>query len=311
MVKFSHYSLSLLSALAAAPRAARASIFESSTSKSSASNGKGAKSRKKDKDPFNVEIDIKYSDCNYELTFSFEHDRNLPLGAENCVEGAFAPDGLPYLAPREFSYKFSDEIYKETGFASHSLDYQACGHPPFGIFTTSHYDMHFYTDPIEVRAGRTCNQPLGAPICIPDTNAQTTESGKAFFNVATIWELSSNGTVLPNIPANMPANFTCDIEAAVPASGTHCWDFLTNPNSVESWVDPVLIMGTYDAKIAFWEPMAPLSFVTGVNDTYYSAEVNYQGQTIKTLPTEYSIEYDATTGRATIILNGVKSSCKI
>lgn len=254
----------------------------------------------KQEDPFNVEFDIEYIDCDYKLTFSFEHNSDLPSGSqEKCSPGTIAPDGLPYLAPREFPYKFSNKIYKETGFASLSLDWQACGHPPFGVFTIGHYDMHFYTDPIEVREKRTCDLVPQGPVCIPD--AQDTTSGRAFFNVATILPTSS-------ILANMPEKFTCDLETALPVSGIHCWDFSKNP-APSSWADPVLVMGSYDATVAFFEPMVPLSFVTGHTDHYYSEQVDYQGQTIKTLPSEYSINYEANTGRATITLKGARSSC--
>jgi hypothetical protein len=268
-----------------------------------------------EEDPLDVEINIKYSGidkCDYTLTVSFDHDEDLPIGnATTCspMDIQIAPDGLPYLAFREFEYGFSDSVYRETGFASISLDYQACGHPPFGVFTTPHWDMHFYTDPTEDREKRTCDQPAGAPICIPLSVAQTTNSGRAFFNINTIWKQISGPASEPTgQPANMPKNFTCDMEAAIPASGIHCWDYATNPTAM-TWVEPVLIMGSYDGNIAFWEPMAALSFVTGSEDTYYSDTVEYEGQTIGTLPKEYSISYEAATGRAAIVLKGERASC--
>ena len=137
-----------------------------------------------EEDPLDVEIDIKYTGndkCHYELTVSFHHDEDLPIGdLTTCNPGdiQIAPDGIPYLRFREFDYAFSDNIYRETGFASISLDYQACGHPPVGVFTIPHYDMHFYTDPTEVREKRTCAQPPDAPICFPSSSLQNTNSGR-------------------------------------------------------------------------------------------------------------------------------------
>ena len=256
-------------------------------------------------DPFDVDIDIEFTGCDYELTFSFVHNAELlplPTSPTDYAPGVNAPDSLPYLASRQFDYPFSDKIYEATGFASHSLDYQPCGHPPLDVFGGPHYDMHFYTDAMKVREERTCEQLPIFPICIPDPTAQTTASGRAFFNVANIL-----GTATP---ANMPENFFCDFDHAVPANGgNHCWDYSTNPDDYASWVEPVLIMGSYDAKIAFWEPMTPLGFVTGPDDHHFSKTVEYQGQTIKTLPKEYSINYVESTGRTTITLKGERSFC--
>lgn len=134
----------------------------------------------------------------YGLTLSFKHDENLPVPDDPAQCNPFAPggpalapDGKPYLATREFNIPLSDEIYQATGFASIGLDYQACGHPPMDVFTKPHYDVHFYTDSKEVRDEWTCDQPMGAPICIPDSNNQTTASGRAFFNVSVIFWLGA------------------------------------------------------------------------------------------------------------------------
>ncbi|KAL7540251.1 hypothetical protein ACHAXR_009973 [Thalassiosira sp. AJA248-18] len=293
MVKFSPSAIVLLSAFVAR---AKASIDESESSN--------------DNDPFDVEIDIDYSglsDCIYELTFSFKHNEDLPLPPSDAdcnpsaVPLSIAEDGLPYVASRPNYYPFSQSIYEETGFAGHSLDFESCGHPPVGAFTTSHYDCHFYRDHLEVRQTRTCAQPPGAPICITDVNEQTTASGKAFFNVATVYG--------SDVVANMPEEFTCDVNAIVPAMGLHCWDFGTNPDAL-SWEEPVLVMGSYDGTIAFFEPMAPLGFVTGDDSNSHMEEVEYQGQTVKTLPEKYSVDYDPGTGRTTIVFTGIRSSCE-
>lgn len=307
MVRFAPSVIALLSAL-----------HQASAIRHSPRNTKSSKTKndKRISDPLEAEFDIKYNGCDYELKFSFKHNDTLPIGdMDTCVQDAIASDGLPYLASREFIYPFSDETYEETGFASHSLDFQACGHPD-GICTTAHYDMHFYTDPADVREGRLCDLATFAPIC-NFTAVQSTDSGRAFFNVATIWDSPppNQGLVPANYPsspvpaiANMPADFTCDAAAAVPGSGIHCWDFNSNP-SAQCWCYPVLVMGSYDAKIAFFEPTVALDFVTGVNDASYHSDVAYEGKTIKTLPYHYSVSYVVSTGRTTIILKGKRNSC--
>eukprot|EP00571_Detonula_confervacea_P003579 CAMPEP_0172313474 /NCGR_PEP_ID=MMETSP1058-20130122/20258_1 /TAXON_ID=83371 /ORGANISM="Detonula confervacea, Strain CCMP 353" /LENGTH=329 /DNA_ID=CAMNT_0013027129 /DNA_START=161 /DNA_END=1150 /DNA_ORIENTATION=- len=272
------------------------------------SNGSTSSKSGKQGDRYNAEIGIQFSGCDYELTFSFNHDESLPVptNPEQCNPAVqpsdIASDGLPYFAPRIAEYPFSNKIYEATGLASHSLDFNPCGHPPMGIFDGPHYDSHFYTKSATVREKWTCAQPPGAPICTPQV--QETASGRAFFNIATIF-----GT--DNALSNMPLKFECDVEAAVPKQGTHCWDFATNPDSVSDWSDPVLIMGSYDADIAFLEPMYPRSFVTGDTNNSYNANVVYEGQTIETLPKEYSIDYIASTGRTTIVLKGTRAACDI
>ena len=65
------------------------------------------------------------------------------------------------------------------------------------------------------------------------------------------------------------------MEAAIPASGIHCWDYATNPIAA-NWEEPILIMGSYDGNIAFWEPMAlVILFVTGL----CSALMNFASST--------------------------------
>ena len=71
--------------------------------------------------PLEAEFDIEYSGCDYNFTFSFVHDVDLPVpsGPEQCnlADPAIASDGKPYLASREFLIPFSSEVYSETGIA--------------------------------------------------------------------------------------------------------------------------------------------------------------------------------------------------
>lgn len=296
MAKFFQYSLALFIALA---NAGNANVYND------------------DDDRFNADVSIKFDkDCGYELTFSFVHDEDLPIGSPDVCDPTkpvTAPDGLPYLASRSMEYRFSDEIYEATGFASQGLDFNPCGHPPLA-FAGPHYDAHFYTKPAEVREHWTCDLLPGAPICnfldlslkepvLDIAAAQSTDSGRAFFNVATV--LGTDGVL-----ANMPANFRCDPDHAVPGMGEHCWDFDTMPDTFEDWVEPSTVMGTYNADIAFFETMFTLGFVTGKKKQSYRETVQYKGQTISTLPSEYKVESGGRSGRTTIILHGTRAFCE-
>lgn len=66
----------------------------------------------------------------------------------------------------------------------------------------------------------------------------------------------------------MPAGFTVDSTAMIPLMGGHAWNFADQPSDSNSWAEPVWVMGPYDGDIVDYEPMFPLSFVTGDDDQY-------------------------------------------
>jgi len=110
----------------------------------------------------------------------------------------------------------------------------------------------------------------------------------------------------------MPDNFVVGIGDFIPLMGGHAWDVATQPDlSIAPWVDPVWIMGPYDGTIVDYEPMVPLSFVSGQEDKYYEESLTYVGQTINELPGMYSVSYDAASGYATVKLEGKSAICTL
>jgi hypothetical protein len=124
-----------------------------------------------------------------------------------------------------------------------------------------------------------------------------------FFNVNTIF-----GTDAEKL-ANMPNGFQIGLYDMVPLMGGHAWDFDTQPASSNEWVDPIWIMGPYDGTIVDYEPMIPLSFMTGNADKFYEEELTYVGQSITALPMKYSVAYDASTGFTKVVLEGKSNVC--
>ena len=187
------------------------------------------------------------------------------------------------------------------------MDYNACGHPPVGVFTIPHYDFHSYIIDEDFRSAMTCDMdPSGAPVCdypdnpVGNTPYQTTASGRGMFVVS---------QYLGEDVANMPANFTCSWPDALPNMGLHCFDFDAVTNQ-DDWTEPTLIMGSYDGDIAFYEPMVPLSFMTGDVDKEYSQTgIEYMGHTKYSLPRDYSVSYSAETFRTTISFTGPALQC--
>lgn len=92
--------------------------------------------------------------------------------------------------------------------------------------------------------------------------------------------------------------------------GGHAWHLANQPLPDNSWAEPVWVMGPYNGDIAFYEPMFPLSFVSGDTDTFWEQNLTYNGQTIQELPNYVSVGYDAQSGYITVSMKGATSVCK-
>ena len=101
-----------------------------------------------DRFDFQSNFDVDAEECQFTLDFSFIHDDTLPLpqNGDQCMPTytGLASDGLPYSAFRWHYESVSEHIKKLTGVDHISLDYNSCGHPPLGVFTVPHYDLHIY-----------------------------------------------------------------------------------------------------------------------------------------------------------------------
>lgn len=267
-----------------------------------------------DRYDYSVSMDVD-DDCEFSLEFSFKHDETLPVPTDpmaqcdpSIVPPQIATDGLPFFAGRWAFQTLSDDIKEVTGIDHFSIDWNPCGHPPVDLFGAPHYDLHIYLESPEFRTCMTCTSPPGAPICDPTPGAQTTPSGSAFFNVSTIDSEFKPAVVqrsfnIEDQPRNMPANFVVALDAMVPLMGGHAWDLNKNPPSNLEWADPIWIMGPYNGGLVDYESMIPMSFFSGP-DREFSEVFFYEGQTIDTLPSSYTVNYDSTTKIITVTLIG-------
>ena len=182
----------------------------------------------------------------YEIQDQFEYTCNPDDGtyalSVSWIHDAALLDNIacPGTPPIPCYQDFAPDIIAATGLFGVSVDFQPCGHPPTGFYTT-HYDVHFYRDPVEVREQRICVQPSGAPYCNPI--AQTTPAGRAFFNV--------NYMLGTTEVANMPDNFECGVISGIPGSGIHCEDVASIPATPGDWTVPAFVMGSYDGILLF------------------------------------------------------------
>jgi len=223
----------------------------------------------------------------------------------NCVN--HKGEAVSCLNEQRNLYEISNMFRDHTGFNHVSFDYSPCGHPPAGIFTIPHLNFHFFRATPREREIATCTMIPGTPICdFPGSGSprpvQSTPSGRAYFVQS--HDLDTNKV------ANMPSTFSSDLATAVPGEGVHAWDFdkVTNQNN---WTEPILILGTYNGNIRFWEPMVPVTFHIGSQNEFYEENVTYVAQTIIELPSFYSVVYNAASGLTTLTIKGKSAVCKV
>lgn len=241
---------------------------------------------------------------------------NPPVDCSLEVESCKDHNGNPMscLFEQRNIHRFDEDFADATGFHHVGIDVSPCGHPPFGIFTRPHLNLHVFYETPEERVARTCDM-LGPFICnFPggpgEGPVQSTVTGRGYY-------VESRDIETGKL-ANMPATFRSDYpggvggppsyDHAVPGEGLHAWDH-TRVMHQDNWTEPLLIMGSHDGEIKFWEPMFPIEFSTGDQDSLYEEDVEYVAQTIKALPANWKMEYKAATGVTTLTLKGTANNC--
>ena len=77
------------------------------------------------------------------------------------------------------------------------------------------------------------------------------------------------------------------------------------PATRPEWVNPVLVYCTFDSKIVAFEPMFPFHFNHGTESQSYKREnIEAVEPSIATMPTFYSLDYNADTGATTVVVKG-------
>jgi hypothetical protein len=176
-----------------------------------------------------------------------------------------------------------------------------CQQPPVGIFTAPHYDLHTYRVTPEYRTCMTCDLLPGSPVCnFPQNETaqipQSTASGLAFF--------------APIDEKNQPVGFIYLKTDNIPLMGGHSADPMHLPVDAASWKEPVLIVGSYNSSNIYYEPMIPLVFMSGANDTHFKENITYVNATLENVPTLWQVHYEASSGVATVSMSGKSSVCQ-
>lgn len=137
-----------------------------------------------------------------------------------------------------------------------------------------------------------CNFPLNETTSIP----QSTDSGLAFF--------------APLDKKNLPNGFVYLKTDNIPLMGGHAADPERLPGDAASWREPVLIVGPYNSTNIYYEPMVPLVFKTGANDTHFKDNITYVDPTIENVPLEWHVTYKGSSGVVAIKMSGKSSVCQ-
>jgi hypothetical protein len=116
-----------------------------------------------------------------------------------------------------------------TPFTHALLEWNPHGHEPAGIYDKPHFDFHFYMIPEKDR------------LAIP------------------LYETDSTGFLNYPAPGYMPATYV-PIPGGVPQMGAH-WIDVNTPELNGQPFTQTFLFGSYNGKVAFYEPMITKSFI--------------------------------------------------
>ncbi len=156
-----------------------------------------------------------------------------------------------------------------------TLNWNPGGHPPPGIFTVPHFDVHFYT--------------------VTEAERSTISATDPQFGVKAAKTPSAEF---------IPAGYARD-PGAVPNMGTH-W---TDPSSPEFNGQPftrTFIYGSWDGTFTFFEPMFTTAFFAGKPAVAtVSLKLPSRYAQPGSYPTSYKVGFDASTKEYVIALTGL------
>jgi len=258
---------------------------------------------------------VQYADVgseDYELTMSWYHNPELAIvgrdlsknpgnqdgsSASGSMQGvcdsdstATASDGKLYWVPRIFQRSVPSDVTAKTGIHFASVDWQPCGHKDVVIcHGESHYDFHLYYVPAAEVNAYTCDN--ANPVC-PDL-AHAPRNVR-FFKLmkGNLPRYASKANGQPgSVPAVKNFDFCVDPTSAMPNSGIHYGD---KSETLKEWKEPVTVMGSYDCKLTFFEPMFSWKWVQGKTGsaqypTYESGTITYDEKNFRPLPDSWSV----------------------
>eukprot|EP00535_Pseudo-nitzschia_heimii_P003475 CAMPEP_0197185422 /NCGR_PEP_ID=MMETSP1423-20130617/11881_1 /TAXON_ID=476441 /ORGANISM="Pseudo-nitzschia heimii, Strain UNC1101" /LENGTH=409 /DNA_ID=CAMNT_0042636473 /DNA_START=148 /DNA_END=1374 /DNA_ORIENTATION=+ len=262
--------------------------------------------------------------CLYEFVYEFQHPDFFPIGDEEhdgtCdfgtqddpVKPKYAPDGLPYLKPRRYWFRFPDYIWAALGFNHLSVDWLPCGRKPAG-YRQPEYELSFFRVTPEYRALNMVCKMYDEPwmtivpfqeYCAVDS-AQEDINGMNFFITP-----GALANIHPLV--NMPSDFTHRHQTfgPVPYDGLRAWDESRVPDKPKDWNDIPVFMSTYAGSLAMWQAHIPYKFVNGTKRQFHSLAHRYWETTIQTIPDTWAVKYDERDGKIYFTIVGKSELCR-
>ena len=170
-----------------------------------------------------------------------------------------ALENLSHGAFTELLLPFTVTASSKIPFNHVFLSFSHSGHEPPGIYDVAHFDMHFVMQSLSERQA--------IPMYLPATAAK-------FDN------LPSDG-IIPKPYFRLPAG--------VPGMGVH-WANPTSPELNGAKFTETFILGSYDGKLTFYEPMISLDLLNSKPNITKSAPIPTKFNAAGYFPMKYSIK---------------------
>ncbi len=184
-------------------------------------------------------------------------DKSTPLSVGMTFEKG-ALENLSHDALTSLILYMPTEALGKTPFDHVYLTFSHTGHEPPGIYDIAHFDVHFYTVPVD------------AHINIPPYTADT----------AAPYDLLPAADEVPVPYFRLPTG--------VPTMGTHWGNPLAPELNGQKFVE-TFIMGSYNGKVTFYEPMITLSLLQSKPNISKDAPVAAKHAVPGYYPTKYTI----------------------
>lgn len=194
-------------------------------------------------------------------------------GDPRAVGINFSEEALENLPEEPMEFLLTLPSDKGKGFYKHAtLDWNPEGHEPPGTYDKPHFDFHFYIITNEERMA------IG-----PTDTVQFANAPDSIY---------------------VPAGYL-HTPGGVPHMGAH-WVDLMSPEFTGGSFDKTFILGSYNGKFTFWEPMATLEYLETQPDDIIPLRQPQAFQQDGWYPTKWKLTYSSVNDEYTVALINLK-----
>jgi len=178
----------------------------------------------------------------------------------------------------EYELKFPAEA-AETAFNHMGFNWNPEGHGPKGIFTSAHFDVHFYMATTEYRHAIMVDLQDADPTHLKTSNL---EPPSQF----------------------LPPDYQLAPNTAEPRMGSHYAD-VTSPQLKPGNFANIFLIGAHGGNILFWEPMITKAYFESKPSFTAKLKLPEAYPVSGYYPTSYSVQYDSTRRETNVALDGL------